>query len=225
VFKDGLAKLVEEVKAQAAERYLPKPAKAAAPESASTPPPAAQAAPARAKGKKSTAPAALARDNARASPKTSKAEASADIAAALGALEGESNQAPAAQGNDAQAVPVGQPAASVAPGATGSAFVPAAAWPFPNHTPEAQAATSVAAPSGKDSAGASIGAAAKEIAPGVRVRINETAIGKQQKPWIDYQGVVVEAIGDRAWDVAIERSKRSAPKRVAFDASELEVVE
>ncbi|KAB2896782.1 MAG: hypothetical protein F9K35_13295 [Burkholderiaceae bacterium] len=79
-------------------------------------------------------------------------------------------------------------------------------------------------PTGGASADANTGAAATEIAPGVRVRINETATGKYQKPWIDYEGVVVEKRGDRAWDVDVMRSKRSAPKRVSFDFTELEVL-
>lgn len=259
VFKDDLAKLIEEVKAQAAERYLPKPEKAAAPKSASTPPPAAQATPTRANPKTNATPAALAREHARG--KTTKAQATAEIAAALGELEGAKNQAPAAQSDEAPAVPGGQPAASAAPGAadagasgtedqapaaqgldalpvagaqaaasaapgaTDNGTVRTAAWPFPKHAPHAQAASSAVVPTGDASADANTGAAATEIAPGVRVRINETATGKYQKPWIDYEGVVVEKRGDRAWDVDVTRSKRSAPKRVSFDFTELEVLE
>lgn len=79
------------------------------------------------------------------------------------------------------------------------------------------------APSSQASAGVGTGAA-EEVGIGTRVRINETATGKQQKPWIGYEGNVVAQIGDAAWCVAIERSKRCAPKQVVFDVTELEVV-
>lgn len=83
---------------------------------ASTPtPPAAQASTTRAqgkaKGKKATAPAAPASATA---PKTTKAQASAQIAAALRDAEGDS-QAPAAQGDEAHPAPAGGDA-SATPG-------------------------------------------------------------------------------------------------------------
>ncbi|MBI3103211.1 MAG: ParB/RepB/Spo0J family partition protein [Burkholderiales bacterium] len=111
VFKDHLDALIEELQAQAREQYLPKPAKPAAPEGASTPHPAAQANPARGKGK---APKA----KAEAAPKTTPAQAQAAIAAALRAAE-DQNQAPAAQGNEAPPDPsVGD---APAPGGLGGA--------------------------------------------------------------------------------------------------------
>ncbi len=108
VFDDGLDTLIEQLQAEAREQYLPKPVKVAAPKAASTPGPAAQAVPTRegAKGTKTkgkNAPAAQARATA---PKTSKAEASAQIAAQLAALE-EQDQAPAAQGNEGAPAPSG----------------------------------------------------------------------------------------------------------------------
>ncbi|KAB2900371.1 MAG: ParB/RepB/Spo0J family partition protein, partial [Burkholderiaceae bacterium] len=71
--KEAIANVRAAAKAQAEAEQ------AAAPKPASTPPPAAQATPTRAKSKKSSDPAALARDSARG--KTTKAQASADIAA------------------------------------------------------------------------------------------------------------------------------------------------
>jgi len=229
--------------------------KAAAQNAASTPPPAAQASPTRAKAKKSTAPAALARDAARV--KTTAAEAQAQIAAELRALE-EANQAPAAQGDDAAAVAGAQPqaaprggaaggaqateqapaaqgneappaaralaAASALPLASATCATPAPAQPSAPAADPAQAAACAAAPSGQARAGVDTGAAEQVVGIGARVRVNETATGKQQKPWIGYEGNVVAQIGPSAWDVAIERSKRCAPKRVGFDVTELEVL-
>lgn len=230
--------------------------KPAAPEGTLTPPPAAQASPTRAKAKKSTAPAALARDAARV--KTTAAEAQAQIAAELRALE-EANQAPAAQGDDAAAVAGAQPqaaprggaaggaqateqapaaqgdeappaaralaAASALPLASATCATPAPAQPSAPAADPAQAAACAAAPSGQARAGVDTGAAEQVVGIGARVRVNETATGKQQKPWIGYEGNVVAQIGPGAWDVAIQRSKRCAPKRVGFDVTELEVVE
>ena len=229
--------------------------KPAAPEGTLTPPPAAQASPTRAKAKKSTAPAALARDAARV--KTTAAEAQAQIAAELRALE-EAIQAPTAQGDDAAAVAGAQPqaaprggaaggaqateqapaaqgdeappaaralaAASALPLASATCATPAPAQPSAPAADPAQAAACAAAPSGQARAGVDTGAAEQVVGIGARVRVNETATGKQQKPWIGYEGNVVAQIGPRAWVVAIERSKRCAPKQVGFDVTELEVV-
>ena len=251
--KAELAQAIANLRAAAAAQD--EAGKPAAPEGTLTPPPAAQASPTRAKAKKSTAPAALARDAARV--KTTAAEAQAQIAAELRALE-EANQAPAAQGDDAAAVAGAQPqtaprgsaaggaqateqaptaqgdeappaaralaAASALPLASATCATPAPAQPSAPTAGPAQAAACAAAPNGQASAGVNTGAAAT-VGIGARVRVNETATGKQQKPWIGYEGSVVAQIGPAAWDVAIERSKRCAPKRVGFDVSELEVLE
>ncbi len=226
VFGESAPEIAKEVKAQARERYLPKPTpkKPAAPEGTSTPPPAAQASPTRAKAKKSTAPAALARDAARV--KTTAAEAQAQIAAELRALE-DANQAPAAQGDDAAAVAGAQPQAAPHGGAAGGAqateqaptaqgdeappaaraLAAASAAPQASATPStpapakkhqarkgpAQATACAAAPNGQASAGVGTGAA-EEVGIGARVRVNETATFKQQKPWIGYEGNVVAQI-------------------------------
>lgn len=113
-------------------------------------PSAAQATVSRAKGKKIAPPAALARDTARG--KTTKAQATAEIAAALGALEGK-DQAPAAQSDEAPAVPDGQPAASAAPGAADKA-----APRLKNQAPAAQGDDALPVASAQAAASAAQGA-------------------------------------------------------------------
>lgn len=216
--KEAIAHLRAAAKAQAT------PAKSEAPKGSSPHDPAAPASAVRGGGKaKKKGPAAPAGGEA---PKTSAAHASAQIAEALAALEEDHDQAPAAQGNEAPPVPDGQAAGGVAPSNNGSAQSPSVASPMVADASQAGATDSRVAPGGNGSADVSNGAAAKPVAigVGVRVRINSTATGKTQKPWIDYEGVVAAKVGDRAWEVDIERSKRSAPKRVMFDVSELEVL-
>ncbi len=99
VFDDGLDTLIEQLKAEARAQYLPKPVKVAAPKTASTPAPAAQAVTTR-EGAKGT------KAKGKNAPKTTKAEASAQIAAQLAALE-EQDQAPTAQGNEGAPAPAG----------------------------------------------------------------------------------------------------------------------
>lgn len=194
----------------------------------STPlPPAAQATTPRAKGKKAKAPAAQASATA---PKTTKAEASAQIAAALRDAEGDS-QAPAAQGDEAPAVPAGQPVDTAVP-----TLKPVAAWPLPkkhqapaaqgNEAPpvaDAQAATATPSQGG---AGAKTGAAAAggELAEGVQVKVNATARGPKQAPHVGKEGRVLRCINPLVWEVSIPREKRSVPWVVSFHATELEVV-
>ncbi len=141
-------------------------AKAAAPEGASTPNPAAQATPTRAQGKAQgakgkTTPAAQARATA---PKTTKAEASAQIAAALAEAEGGQNQAPAAQGNEGAPAPAGGVAGDAAPSNSAAPVGPSGAWPFPKVSAEATAPDSAAAPRGKAGADAKPGATAAGVA-------------------------------------------------------------
>ncbi|ASI68528.1 hypothetical protein BA022_08135 [Diaphorobacter nitroreducens] len=209
---------------RAAAKAQATPAKSEAPKGSSPHDPAAQASAVRGGGKaKKKGPAAPAGGEA---PKTSAAHASAQIAEALAALKEDHDQAPAAQGNEAPPVPDGQAAGGVAPSNNGSAQSTSVALPMVADASQAGATDSRLAPGGNGSADVSDGAAAKPVAigVGVRVRINSTATGKTQKPWIDYEGVVAAKAGDRAWEVDIERSKRSAPKRVMFDVSELEVL-
>lgn len=114
VFGDRLPEIEAQCKAHAEAEHLPKPTKPAAPEGTSTPRPAAQASPTRGKGKAQKPKADP------APPKTTKAEASAAIAAALRAAE-EPIQAPAAQGIEAPPAPAGGDAP--APGGEGGAGV------------------------------------------------------------------------------------------------------
>lgn len=102
--KDHLATTIAQMQEAAKEKYLSAPVKSAAPESASTPKPAAQASSTRAKGKGKYGPAA----QAPATAKTTATEASALIAAELARIE-ETSQAPTAQGNEGPAVADAQP--------------------------------------------------------------------------------------------------------------------
>lgn len=194
VFDDDLDTLIEQLQAEARAQYLPKPVKVAAPKSASTPGPAAQAIPTRegAKGTKTkgkNTPAAHARATA---PKTTKAEASAQIAAQLAALEGQ-DQAPAAQGNEGAPAPSGGDASATHGEASAGA--------------ETGAATE-----------------AGTLAIGARVKVKPTANGPKQAPHVGKVGTIERKVGPDAWDVAIPREKRSVPVFVAFHSTELEVV-
>lgn len=107
---EKLDQVIAECKSKAKAEHLPKAAKAPAKpdqtEAAagtSTPPPAAPAHAVRGRGKKPAGPAARASE----APKVSAAHASAQIAEALSALEGEQDQAPAAQGDEAPPAPAG----------------------------------------------------------------------------------------------------------------------
>ncbi len=59
----------------------------------------------------------------------------------------------------------------------------------------------------------------------MRVKVNTTARGPKQAPHIGKEGTVSRQIGATAWDVAIPRAKRSVPVFVAFDATELEILQ
>lgn len=126
------------------------------------------------------------------------AQASAQIADALAALEGGQIQAPAAQGDEAPPVPSGQAAASVAPHRQGGADA---------------------------SDGAAATAARPALGIDVQVRILPTATGKKQAPHVGKVGKILRRIGAEAWDVAIPREKRGVPMFVAFHDTELEALE
>lgn len=179
VFKDRLDEVIEEIKAKARDEHLPKPVKAAAPKTASTPNPAAQATPTRAQGKAQgakgkTTPAAQARATA---PKTTKAEATAQIAAALAEAEGSQIQAPTAHGNEGAPAPAGGVAGDAALGDTAAPVGPSVAWPDPEAARQSTAPDSAAAPCGKGSAGAKTGAAMDggEFKPGIVATVRATA--------------------------------------------------
>lgn len=227
VFDDGLDTLIEQLQAEAREQHLPKPVKVAAPKSASTPGPAAQAIPTRegAKGTKAkgkNAPAAQARATA---PKTTKAEASAQIAAQLAALE-DQDQAPAAQGNEGAPAPSGGDAGDAAPSNSTTPTNPSTALADDAAASTSTAAASAAATHGDAGAGANTGAAieAGTLAIGARVKVKPTANGPKQAPHVGKVGTIERKVGPDAWDVAIPREKRSVPVFVAFHSTELEVL-
>ncbi|BEP93262.1 hypothetical protein GmRootA79_16460 [Acidovorax sp. A79] len=227
--KEELAESIANLRAAA--KAQAKPAKTAAPKGASTPNPAAQATTTRAgdmtKGTKGkTTPAAQARATA---PKTTKAQASAQIAAELAALEVHS-QAPAAQGNEAPAVPIGQPVDTAVPklkaGAAAKAQNKAPAAQGNEAQPPLGGEAAPATP-GQDGAGAKTGAAVDggRLAPDVKVKILPNARGPKQAPHVGKVGHIVRGINPLTWEVSIPREKRSVPWVVTFHVSELEVVE
>lgn len=146
-------------------------------------------------------------------PKTSAAHASALIAAAL--QDADSGAAAAAQGNEAAPV-----AADAAHGLPPSATTDGDDQDNDPSTQQPADAQAAAADDGQGSAEVKIGAA---LAIGMRVRVNESANGKKQKPWVDHFGTVEAQLGPEAWDVAIERAPRCKPLRVAFHKTELEI--
>lgn len=238
VFGEGLAEVVTACQKSAAAEHLPspekpakaaKPVKTAAPETTSTPTPAAQAGGVRGgvRGRKGARPASAApAPAATEQPLTSKAHASAQIAAALQAAEADI-QAPAAQGNEGAPAPAGGCAGDAAPSNTAGAFVPSAAWPLQPPASNATAAHCAAAPTTNAGADANTGAAiepASALAIGVQVRVLPTANGPKQAPHVGKHGTIARQIGNQAWDVAIPREKRRVPLFVAFHSSELEVV-
>ena len=176
-------------------------------------------------------------------PKTSAAHASAQIAEALQELEG-SGAAAAAQGIEGAPVAVAQAPKSGAK-AQGNKAAPVAAkaahglpptseieddFPYPDDDAKQPAdAQAAAVDAGQGSADVKTGAAAKqwtaEELVAERVQILETATGKQQKPWIGYEGTVVAQMGPEAVDVSIVRAPRCKPIRVAFHISEVEVIQ
>ena len=228
VFKDDLDGVIDELQAQAREQYLPKPVKAAAQKSASTPTPAAQALPTREEGKakggkgKAT-PAAHARATA---PKTSKAEASAQIAAQLAALE-DQNQAPAAQGNEGAPAPAGGDAGDAAPSNAAGAVDPSVARPKLKVARTSTATDSAAAPGGEAIADVGTGATGNEgvLMLGARVKVNASASGSDQKNMIGKRGFVYRQVGPHAWDVRFPAKSGGIARFVVFHATELEVVE
>jgi len=150
VLQECLQAAIKEVKIAAADKNLPKiaPIKPAAPKADLPLDPAARAGESRAKGKAKKSPAA----RASAEPKTTAAEASAAIAAAL--QDQESGAAAAAQGDDAG--PVAAYAAQGLPPSSAAAEVAQAVTPDVQQSAPAQTAT---ANDGQDSAHAGTGAA------------------------------------------------------------------
>lgn len=151
-------------KALAEREAKKKPPQSEAPEGASTPKPAAHATTTRegkGKGKSSSTKSPAARAGATA-PKTTAEEASAQIAAALADAEA-TDQAPAAQGNEGQAVAIAQPGTAPS-GSDGDASeavnqAPAAQG---DEAPPAAPAPATPSPTAKASARAKKGAAVTE---------------------------------------------------------------
>lgn len=223
--KEAVANLRTAAKAQ--EEHATR--KAAAQKGTSTPPPAAQASPTRAKAKGKKSPDAPAGDEA---PKISKAHAAAQIAEALAALE-DHGQAPTAQGDEAPAVPGGQPAASALPqagdGAAAQAHdvAPTAQSDEPPPVADAQAA---AAPGGENGADVGNGAAAEagKLSAGQVVRVKPTATAPKKAPYIGMEGELRYLVGQSRtnWRVAFPQVvKRGMAAVETFNAAELEVVD
>lgn len=227
VFGERLPEIVSECQAHAKAEHLPKPVKAAAPESASTPTPAAQATTTRAgektKGAKGkTTPAAQARATA---PKTTKAQAAAQIAAALAEAEGNQDQAPAAHGNEGAPAPAGGGAGDAAPSNSAAPVGPSAAWPFPGGRPEAKATDSAAVPAGEAGADAKAGTAvaggeALVIKSGMVLMVKDTCDA------VSWRGRTITVTGVKGSSIkAREANKPPAhAERGTFFAEDLEAL-
>jgi len=224
--QDKLPVVIRDLKAEAKAKYIPKPVKPAAPKGTSTPSPAAQATTTReGKGEKTKGknnPAAQARATA---PKTTKAEASAQIAAELAALETH-EQAPAAQGNEGAPAPAGGDAVDAAPSNDAGAPAPSVARTKSKAESTSTATDSAAATPGQDGADAKTGAAVSGgvLAVGARVKVNATARGPKQAPHVGKEGHVLRCINPLTWEVSIPREKRSVPWVVTYHVTELEVL-
>lgn len=217
VLQERLQAVIKEVKMAAAEKHLPKmaPAKPAAPKADLPLDPAARAGESRAKGKAKKSPAA----RASAEPKTTAAEASAAIAAAL--QDQESGAAAAAQGDDA-----GPVAADAAQGLPPS---PAAADVDQVDTPSAQQpapAQTASADDGQDSADAGTGAAdqaatsqAITFEPGDLVRVKAGLKGTTGRPRKECGRVGVVRLGDLT---LIVEFGAGVGQRTGFEPEELE---
>lgn len=157
-------------------------------------------------------------------PKTSAAHASAQIAEALQGLE-ESGAAAAAQGVDGVPVADAQ-APTTGADALGNDAAPVDAVASQDLPPSSTVAADDQSEDddAKQPAAATRQWTAEEMVA-ERVQIRENATGKQQKPWIGYEGTVVAQMGPEAVDVSIVRAPRCKPIRVAFHISEVEVIQ
>lgn len=212
---EQLPSVIHSTREAAKDKYLSAPAKSEAPKSGSTPSPAAQATTTRAKGKGKNSPAARAPVTA----KTTAEEASAQIAAAFAHIE-ETDQAPAAQGNEGQAVAIAQPgtapsgsdggaseALDQAPAAQGieaQPVAPAPAAPPPSTKASARAKKGAAVteglhpqsawpfPKAKEDAPAPAPTppATIEIAEGLRVRVSADVYAANKQAYAGKAGVV-----------------------------------
>ena len=157
-------------------------------------------------------------------PKTSAAHASAQIAEALQELQ-ESGAAAAAQGVEGAPVADAQAPTSGAD-AQGDDAAPVDAVASQDLPPSSTAAVDEQSEDdGKQQPAAATRQWTAEELVAERVQIRETATGKQQKPWIGYEGTVVAQMGPESVDVSIVRAPRCKPIRVAFHVSEVEVIQ
>lgn len=224
---DRLPVVINEVQAEAKAKYLPEPVKTAAPESASTPNPAAQAIPTRewkGKGTKGKAtPAAQARATA---PKTSKAEATAQIAAALAEAEGDQIQAPAAQGNEGAPAPTGGDAVDAAPSNTAALLDPSVEWLRLKPARTSKATDSAAAPGSEASADVGTGATVKGSEPLV-VTTGMVLMVKDTCDAVSWRGRKVTVTGVKGTSIkAREANKPPAhAERGTFFAEDLEALQ
>ena len=224
VLKDQLQTVIKEVKAAAAEEHIPKPepVKSAAPKADLPLQPAARAGGGAARSKKGAGKGSAAVANE--VPKTSAAHASAQIAEALQGLE-ESGAAAAAQGVDGAPVADAQ-APTTGADAHGNDAAPVDAMASQDlpHSSTAAADDQAEDDDKQQPAAATRQWTAEEMVA-ERVQIRDNATGKQQKPWIGYEGTVVAQFGPESVDVSIVRAPRCKPIRVAFHISEVEVIQ
>ncbi len=220
--KERLPEVIKAIQAAAAEKYLPKPEESKPPKGDLPQQPAARAGGGAARSKKGTGKGSAA--GANEVPKTSAAHASAQIAEALQGLE-ESGAAAAAQGVDEAPVANAQAPTSGAE-AQGNDAAPVdavASQDLP--TSSTAAVDDQAEDDGKQQPAAATRQWSTEELVAERVQILKNATGKQQKPWIGYEGTVVAQIGPESVDVSIVRAPRCKPIRVAFHISEVEVIQ
>ncbi|MBK0112790.1 MULTISPECIES: ParB/RepB/Spo0J family partition protein [unclassified Delftia] len=217
VLQERLQAVIKEVKIAAADKHLPKiaPVKPAAPKADLPLDPAARAGESRAKGKAKKSPAA----RASAEPKTTAAEASAAIAAAL--QDQESGAAAAAQGDDTG--PVAADAAQGLPPSSEAADIDHTLTPDAQQSAPAQTAT---ANDGQDSADAGIGAAdqsatsqAPELHSGDLVRVKAGLKGPTGRPRKECGRVGVVRPGHLS---LIVEFGAGVGQRAGFEAEELE---
>lgn len=217
-FRDKLPVVIHEEQGKAKAKYIPEREKSPAATAL-----AAQAGEGAEGGKSAKAgakkPAARAGAKAAAeAPKTSKAKATADIAAAMQALgEGSTTgSADALQGNETPALAGAAPVDKAVPQLKARASAKAQDVAPTAQGNEAQpVATAQATP---QPAGAG-------LAPEVKVKINATARGPKQAPHVGKTGHIVRSINPLVWEVSIPREKRSVPWVVTFHVTELEVVQ
>lgn len=169
-------------------------------------------------------PAARAAAKPAAAPKTTTAQASADIAAAMQALEGEATtgSAHALQGDEAPAVADALPADTAVP-----TLKPVAAWPFPPTGSQSKAPTAQGNEAKPVAAAQATPQPAGGLAIGARVTVKSNATAPRKAPFIGHEGELRYLVGKSRtnWRVAFPGTvKRGSPVVETFAADELEAV-